>query len=254
MLIAGNRYQEAAIEYERIAFFASDPVDKARAVLNKAYCLKQRGAFVEAAKRLEQVPLPGLSDSLAYELTFQSALCYYLAADFLTASARLKNLAFRYPGSRELSRTAYLHTLVWNELQQYDSAFQSALRYIRNGITDTARSRRLTEEITVFYAPEHRPALKNEVKAEWLSRFIPGLGQAWLGYPGEGSMSFLLNAVSLGVGALGILSGYPVSGYIIGGGLLQKFYFGGLRRTLYLSEKTNYERSRAFNDAFRERF
>lgn len=254
LLMQQGRYQEAAIEFERVAFFADNPADKALAALNKVSCLKQRGEFDLAAKRLEEVPLPGLTDSLAFEIQYQSALCYYLAADFLTASARLKNLAFRYPGNAELSRTSFMHTLVWNELRQYDSALIAAIRFVRCHQQDLFKRELEIKALAAFYAPENRPALKNANTAEWLSRFIPGLGQTWLGYPGEGSVSFLLNAASLGIGALGILTGYPVSGYIIGGGLLQKFYFGGLRRTQYLSEKTNYERSRAFNDAFRQTF
>lgn len=78
-----------------------------------------------------------------------------------------------------------------------------------------------------FYSKRNIPKLKKVATAERLSRFIPGLGQTWLGYPGEGGLSFLMNATALGLGIYGVISGYTITAYFLGTGFLQKFYFGG---------------------------
>jgi len=238
--------------FEEVYYEADNPEQKALALLKKAACLKQRREFDLAARRLAETAVFGLSDSLTFQVQYQSALCYYLAADFLTASARLKNLAFRFTEPACRSDVAFLHTLVWNELREYDSAYLSARAFIDLRFGNKPLQDSLIRMIELHYSAENRPHLKNPEKAEWFSRIIPGSGQAYLGFPGEGSMSFLLNALSLGTGILGVLSGYPVSGYIIGAGMLQKFYYGGLRRTAFLTEKANFERSHTFNEQSRD--
>jgi TM2 domain-containing membrane protein YozV len=246
-----QEYYAASVAYEQVCYYSESPEQSASAILKKAACLKQRGEFAMAAKRLSEVGVFGISDSLAFRVQYQSAFCYYLAADFLTASARLKNLAFRFPQPAYLTEVAFLHTLVWNELQEYDSAAISAQRYIRLMTLDKGVEDSLMQDVQTMYSPKNRPKLKSATRSEWFSRIIPGLGQTYLGYPGEGSLSFLLNAASLGLGVYGVVSGYPISGYIVGAGMLQKFYYGGLRRTAFLTGKANYERSRSFNEQVR---
>lgn len=243
---AGNWF-EASIEYERCYFYAENPEERCKSLLLKANCLKQSGDFASAAKRLQESPVYNVSDSLSFQLQYQSALCYYLSGDFQTSSAKLKTMSYRFQKKEYLASIYLLYSMVFNELFLYDSAKNSSLYYISLIIDDPLLKDSLSRKITEFYSTKNLPHLKNARKAEWFSRIIPGLGQVYLGYPGEGAINFILNAGALGFGLWGVFSGYPITGYIIGAGLLQKFYYGGLNRTLFLTGKANIKNTREFN-------
>jgi len=244
-------FYEASVEYERCYYFADSPVLRCQAILGKANCLKQLGEYGKAAARLAQAPLQGLEDTLAFQLQYQMAFCQYLAADFQTANGLLADLRLRYVQPELLVQTEFLQFLLWNELRQYDSAELTAVRYVKLRYTDPFHANGILRILEQHYDQQNLPHLKNANSAVWMSRIVPGLGQTWLGHPGEGAVNFVLNAASLGLGIFGVVSGYPITGYFLGTGFLQKFYFGGINRTKYLSQKVNYQRAKRFNDKSR---
>ncbi|MEI6574687.1 MAG: hypothetical protein WCO63_00750 [Bacteroidota bacterium] len=251
-LYRAGAYYEASLEYERSYFLASDPAQRCLALLEKAECLKQIGEYSKAAARLREVPHFGVSDSLFSRLAYQIALCDYLAGDFQAARAALTENDLSFINKGDSQNACLLKVLIWNELHQYDSAQLTAIQYVRNTISNAEEAAKYETSLNYLYKPRRIPKIRNAESAVWMSRFIPGLGQTWLGYPGEGSISFLLNASALGLGIYGIISGYPITGYFLGASFLQKFYFGGLNRTEYLAGRRNYAVTKAFNDSVRK--
>lgn len=83
------------------------------------------------------------------------------------------------------------------------------------------------------------PKFRSPSKAMRLSTFLPGLGQAYSGYPLKGLSSLLLEA---GCGVLSVLSysqGLFFTGTVFGVYPFYRFYQGGRRMSWFLAEKTN---------------
>jgi len=104
--------------------------------------------------------------------------------------------------------------------------------------------------------PENAPALDSlfarapkaldPEKARKLATFLPGFGHAYAGEWGEGMLNLGLNFAALGFGLWQGLTGFPATGYLVGAGLLQKFYMGGIRRATFLAQRENHLRAQGF--------
>ena len=90
------------------------------------------------------------------------------------------------------------------------------------------------------------PKDKSETTALWLS-VIPGLGQCYLGKPGEGLLTLGLTAASAAFLAWQCLDHCWITGLLGGGLLLKEFYFDhGIGRTVDSVATVNRERREAF--------
>ena len=83
----------------------------------------------------------------------------------------------------------------------------------------------------------------NIKKATKLSSFIPGSGQIYLGYWGEGLTNASLQLCSVAFIAYNIIAAQYFTAITLGTGLLQKFYVGGINRVKYLGNKKKMIRS-----------
>ena len=107
----------------------------------------------------------------------------------------------------------------------------------------------MRREVETLYRSKRLPHLKSPKRATILSIFLPGLGQTYAGYPGEGIISLSLNVAALGILVFGAVNAYYISGYVVGAGFLQNFYNGGQKRAAILANKHNYRVTREFNDS-----
>jgi len=249
-LVQLERYREALIFYERQIFDSREKPVITRLLLKKAQCLKLTGMYAEALDELKRASYAGFSDSLSFEVLYESALCAWLSSQFDEAAARIKMLQHFVKDTVMVKRSLLLETLILAEQLKWEESHAKAVVYIQSlQIPEREQEKMLLALEKQFQSP---PKLKKENTGRWLNYLVPGSGQVYAGYPAGGIMSFALNATSLAFGVLMIINGYYLTGYIIGTGLLQKFYFGGLRRTEYLVQKTNYLRIRKFNDEIKE--
>jgi tetratricopeptide (TPR) repeat protein len=247
--MAAGDYRFAAIAWEQRFFEAAATMEKVAARLHKVSCLKQCGLFHEALESLDQLPLFGLDDSLRAEVFYQKAFCAYLDGRFEDAAFYMEELKYSLPLYGSRPRTTLLYALTCNETGMYAKA-----RFAASEFLDSLHFSHDSEEyiqLQRLYAPSALPIILKPGKAGMMSTFIPGLGQMFSGRAGEGAVSFLFNAGSLTLGTIAVLNGYYFSGYLIGAGLFQRFYFGGIKRSQFLAEKRNYELSRKFNDSVR---
>jgi TM2 domain-containing membrane protein YozV len=83
--------------------------------------------------------------------------------------------------------------------------------------------------------------IKSAKKALNLSTFIPGAGQVYAGYPGKGLINASSQLLSLGVTGIMVYHNLYISGFIIGLGMFQSFYFGGIKQAAYLANQFNLE-------------
>jgi TM2 domain-containing membrane protein YozV len=202
---------------------------------------------VLAKNLLIDIPVSNLPDSLLIRIHYQSALCAYLAGEFSLAESELKLLVNMNPDPVALQQAILLKILVLNERNDYKTAASLLTDYI-NGL---GLSREATDSLTnaakLVYRHKNLPRIVKPQRAGILSVFIPGLGHAYAGYPGEGLISLAVNLSSIGIMVLGGLNAYYITGYVAGAGLFQKFYFGGQTRAEYLARRHNYLKSHEFN-------
>ena len=95
------------------------------------------------------------------------------------------------------------------------------------------------------------PKIKNEKVFEWIS-IVPGMGQMYVGKPGEGLMNIGLNLAAFSFGVVQILNGCYFTGYFVGTLSINKFYFGGRTRAKNLFKETNQVRLNAYHNRMKE--
>lgn len=90
------------------------------------------------------------------------------------------------------------------------------------------------------------PKDKKETTAMWLS-LVPGLGQFYLGNPGQGLLNLGLTAASGAFLVWQCMDGCWITGLLGGGLLLKEFYFDrNIGRTVEFVDAVNRERREAF--------
>jgi len=249
-LLIAKSYREAYIEYERIIFKSNDPIISVRAILGKAYCLKSQNEFNRAQQSLERVNYSNLNDSLHYTVRYETALCAYLAGNFTDAESQFVQMDYFIRDSSLLKHSMYLRGLVFNELKKWEIAQRAFLIYIADINLSNERKDSLTEFIRIYY--ERPPKMLSIKKASILSTLMPGTGQLYAGYPLEGLVNVLLQSSSMVFGFYSFLNKYYITTFTVATGALQVFYFGGVKRTVYLAEKKNNLRVRRFNDKLKD--
>lgn len=247
LFLAGN-YYPASVEYERAAFLSSGNDVRTIALLKKAECLLQTGNFTEAEKTTERIVYTNLCDTLIAESHYQGALCSYLAGNFPNAENHLLQMHSFIRDSSLTANSFPLYALVLNELQRWPEAKEKALKAINSAAVSSVEKDTLRIRINKLYTAENYPRMKNLLKAQKMSAFLPGLGQLYAGYFWEGTASAFLNVASVGFMVYCIYTKLYFTGVFTGSGVLSKFYIGGSNRLEYLVGKRNYKVLRKYND------
>ncbi len=243
---AGN-FREAYLMYERAIFHAKKHEIKTENHLKKALCYKNLDNYKKAKDELLRVNFRVLSDSMQFRIRYELILCSYFAEEFTEGISQVKQMRFFTKDRNKSKQIDFLEILLYNELNEYSTAAQKFKDYYET-IDKTKLSDSLQAAAVNLYAKKNIPKKKSIKKAKMLSTFIPGTGQMYAGYPLEGGLSLTLQLASLCVGAYGICMKYYISGYFIGFGLFQKFYFGGIHRAQKLAARKNEEQTHDFNE------
>ena len=236
-LAAAGQYDAARLAYERVAYVATDPALRNWAWLHKARLYKQDGAYGAAQRTLERTNAFAGSDSLRFLLTYETALVAYLRQDWQAARIAAQQSRYWLSGTPYSNGTLHLELMAlhaerrWEEAQQLLAA-QGALA----GWHIDADS---------LYGSF--PKLKDLDKAEWLHLFLPGTGQMYAGYFGEGAVSSVMTLGAVGFTLFQAWKGYYALAAFGGAGIFYAFYTGGLRYTGYLVEERNKKVVAAYN-------
>ena len=232
-LFASENYNLAALAYYEEFYFAENPDLKANLLLKRVNSLKQTGEFAKAAEELDKFNF-NCSFELKYKLKFEAALCYYLAEDFLLSNLQLQWIDRLYDSYSNNKDYLRLKVIILAQLENYEE--------LEKLVND--------EKFTVFFSEglmqnwllEYKTRkIKKENRAEWFSSFIPGWGQTYAGFFGEGVSGFVLNAAALGFMGYNFWLTNYITTFTVGSGLLNKFYFGSRRRSVHLVKSRNYQ-------------
>ncbi len=247
-LYAKQKYFEAAIECERIIYNSNNNETIANSLLRKAVCYKQMLQFDKASQTLDRVNFFMLPDSLHFQIRYENALNSYLYGSFEYAEHQLKQLQYFIHDTNLTNKAILLNVLIQNELKNWDKAKDLSIKHIKYHVPDNTVRDSLIRLITDIYNKKSQPKIKSPQKGKILSTFLPGLGQIYAGYPAEGIFNTSLHLIFIGVAGVSVYYKYYLTGYFGGLGLLQKFYYGGIKRTDFLVRKKNHLKIRKYND------
>ena len=206
---------EQALQWEWIIYSSDDQDEIHSALKEKASCYSEALMPEEALRTLDRIRLYLLEPEAISEILLLKSRYsresgdYGAALGFLEESGR----ASVYP-----SDYAVLLASSWRLSEAEEQALACA---------GTPSEK---EQVIKFF--KKAPKIKKEGTAAVLS-FLPPTGQLYLGKPGAGIASMLLNAGAISFTAIELSAGNWISG-LLGGGLLlnETFFKGNLQRNL----------------------
>lgn len=241
-LLSSGDFESAAIEFERLIMLEQG--GRTKLLISKANCYKKLKRFDKVNRTLARLDISALPTDTLQIVKYDQAFACYMLNELQEADLHLKQAEAQV--YRVDTNLIFLHILVLNELRNWEEArtqFES-LRKV------TLVKDSIQERINVLY--QNPPKLKSVSKAVMYSSFLPGTGQMYAGYVGEGLANTMLELASLSLGAYAAFNKLYVTGFVFGYGMFQKFYTGGQNRVEYLVNKRNYERSLEYNNKLKD--
>lgn len=224
-----GHYQQAAIEFERLAFEEGDEHERSVFLLKKSYCYKALTDYEQALKIIDRINVKK-NDSISQLVTYERILLNYLSENYINSYNEILKYKLRNKSiSKELIFLESLNLIAMNNWKD-----------AKNVIVQNQQFLEITEDkIAYIFSQKLKP--KNPDKAFNLSMFLPGVGQIYSGYVFKGLVSGGIQSVLIGFSALSLYKGYFFTGGMTGVALFYTFYFGGARHARELANRKNLE-------------
>jgi hypothetical protein len=250
--MAGDHHH-AALYYQKASWFTSGKLQKVHLLIKASGEFNKLKNYRSAADLLSAVDVANLPDSLVFKVKYKAAVASFLDSDFARAGSNLTQINYLVTDSALIYETYLLNALVLNEQFNWQAA-QLKLLQLNHYLNPGGYLRRANDSvITSMYNEQNIPKIKSLNKAVKMSTFFPGLGQTYAGAPAEGLFSFMALVACTGAMVYGIINQYYFTSVVLGNILIGKFYQGGLKRTEFLVEKKNYQRTNKFNSETRNK-
>jgi tetratricopeptide (TPR) repeat protein len=250
LYFSGN-YFEASIEYERLVFNSENQANVNFFRFKEALCYKKLLDFNRALEVLQTIYLQN-SDTLYQRVCYQQSLCHYLNGEPAKALWKIDDYLNRNPDTVSNNLFFPVKILCLNETFQWREAQACFLNYIQIQKFNLEKSTFLQNIVNDLYSKKKIPHIKSVKGAENWSRFLPGAGQIYSGYPGEGILNFTINVSILTFSAIQAINGFYITGYLAGLGFFNKTYQGGIKRSGILATRRSKELVTKFNSQINE--
>lgn len=247
-LMLQQNYFEAAIAFERIWFFSADPQTRMQANLNRAQALKQMNEFAKARRDLQRSAhlqqFPDLHQQVLYEMAF----CDYMSGHYGSSAGLLRQREHFYPHTASQPESLLLFALAALRMEDWPLAQEKTLEMIMVADWDAQLTDSLLQLTMDVFCQCAVPVQLSVSKAERWSTFVPGAGQLYAGYPGKAMINAGSQLVSLGIAGFMGFNDLYISGFVLGLGMFQSFYFGGIRQAGYLAGQQNLQMMSEYKD------
>ncbi len=247
-LFSEKQYYSASLEFERAVYHETDNIRTAYYKYYKSLCFKNLDQNKKAIEELNNINLYRLPDSLLYKIQYELAYCNFLNNEPNKSIWNIEELRIRFPDSLTTKEIIPLNILCLNAVGKFEEARNLWNYYLENNDLQDSLKGLFYNEIKSLYHNKNLPGIYSPETAQNLSRFIPGSGQIYCGEILEGSFNFFMNAAILSFSIYEFYTGYYLTGYFVGLGLLNKTYNGGLHRAKLLAVEKNKEEIRKFNE------
>ena len=251
-LFRKGNFFEAGIAFERAYFFSSDSRLRLEANLGRVQALKQTGEFLKARNDLQRILHMRQFPELHFQVMYELALCEYMLGNYSTASGTLMQLKHFYPEEYSSNEILTLHALAGVMAEDFSLAQDKTLELIIKQERETHIADSLIKQTMILFCECATPVLKSEKTAVRWSTFVPGAGHLYAGYPGKGLLNAGSQLVSLGLAAYMGWNNLFVSGFVVGLGMFQSFYFGGIRQAAFLANQRNLNEMAGYKEMLKE--
>jgi tetratricopeptide (TPR) repeat protein len=238
-LFAVGDFFEAALEFERVYFFSDDSRTRAIANLRRARVLKQSGNFVRARNDLQRSIGFRADKEIHFQILYETAFCDYMSGNYSSTVSILKQMEHHYGDSHSYYDVLLLFALSHIMLEQWDLALEKTMNIIETRVEEPVTKTILFSDAHRLFDLENVPAEKSENRAARLSTFLPGTGHWYAGKPVRGFVNATSQLSSLVLTGVMAYNSLYVSGFIIGLGMFQSFYFGGINQASRLARQSN---------------
>jgi tetratricopeptide (TPR) repeat protein len=247
-LFRQNRYFESSIAFEEFIYNNKGNFALfSEARYRKAVCYRYLNRFDKALTELNSMALFRASDSLKTKVYYEKAINNYLTGNYKEGLFFLERLD--ETGLEGTQDYLTLKILVLNSMRSYEEARQTFIDLLNESNHSPDRQQYFLKQIDSLYMKKNLPVVYSHKKAKILSQFVPGVGQVYTGHPGEGAISFLLNAALLGFGIHQLYYGFYFTAYIAGFSIFHKTYSGGMQRAKYLADLETDNKMMNFNQS-----
>jgi len=243
-LLLARRYDDAAMEFERVFFLSGTESTKDSALIAKARCLKLSGDYKNEQRTLLRLEVSHLADSVRYQVYYERALACYLADDFENAANEFIQMNYFVKDTLLIRKSLFLQILVLNELHRWEDG-----KFLYRTFLE---EHQLTYDSLPAYSFLETKTFKSASKARLLSMVFPGAGQAYAGNFWKGISGNLLFDASAYYTIKSILDTYYISALLTGGIFIFRFYSGGIYYSENLVKQYNDKRSHEINEAIKK--
>ncbi len=245
---AGN-YFVAAIEFERVYYFAEEPLQRFHANLGKARALKQKGEFGRARNDLQRSVTARVEDGLRFKLFYEMAFCAYMAGDYSDALSLVQQIHHYFENHPDIENIYLVQALTYLMLERWEQLNDHAAYWVKNHPNTNDQAERLLKEINHKLKKDNIPSPLEPKTARLWSTFLPGSGQVYAGEPGWGLLNAFSQALSLGMAGILIWNGFYIAAGAGGLGMFQSFYFGGIRQAGELAGRNSRREMEQFENS-----
>lgn len=246
-LYSVGHYFEASIEYERQIFCAKSADELHYLKFRKGLCYKRLKDFNKAIDEFQTIYFKDFNDSLFQQVCYQQSLCYYLNGEPSKALWKIDEYFHRSSDSATFQVFMPVGLFSLNDTRQWQEAKKWFIRYVKMQNFSPEKELEVLEIVNALYSKKNLPKIKSTEAAENWSRFIPGAGQIYAGETTEGVVNLLINSSILVFAGYQLYYRYYITGYLVGLGLFNKTYHGGMKRAGILASQKNKERLINYN-------
>ncbi len=240
LLFRGEQYELAAIGYEQLYYEQAHSDSGIYYLLKKAECYKRLGRLDKAYKTLTRVSSPK-SDTLQILVLKQKVALSFLTENFQETHQHL--LRCKLKGIDQDQELIFYEFLALISLTRWEEARE--LLYQNQGVFKLSN-----DEVESIFPKKMK--VKNPEKAYNISIFLPGIGQAYAGYPLKGLVSGTVQTGLVAFSLYSLYTKYFFSGALVGVSLFYSFYLGGANYAEKLAILRNQETSQTIQIDFLE--
>jgi tetratricopeptide (TPR) repeat protein len=250
-LFSSANYFESAIANERIYFDSDDTEQKIKANLKRADALIHLKEYARARNDLQRSIHMKAFPDLHFKVIYKSAFCGYMEGKYAEVISLMMQAKILYP--EEVGADfVLLQTLSYVMNGNWDLALTGTHNLIRlKSWTPQQEEEFMTKTVQLFDDKKF-PVKKSSTKASLLSTFIPGAGHIYAGYTGKGLLNSASQVVALGLAGFLVYNQMYITGFVVGLGMFQSFYFGGIKQAVDLTEQRNLIQYALYKDELKQ--
>jgi tetratricopeptide (TPR) repeat protein len=219
-----------AIEtYERVLFFEAEDSLRPMVYYHLAQCYFNTKNYAKAANYYDLVYHLAQTDSQKTAITLKKIPCLLAQKQHTAALTELYSLAEQNNDPTTRQTIDFYYGVTFFAMNEFEKSQQ----YFINAVTDTAAKIAIAQ---AFIQNKTIDKLKPQT-AQWLSTFVPGLGQFYAGDAKNGLNSMVLTGI-MGVWAISVArSGTYLDAVFTVLPWFQRYYNGGRERSKIIAEQ-----------------